>query len=207
MQVALDKEFPLETPPAGAWSLLRDVPSVAACMPGAEVTEQVDDTHYKGKVRSKIGPATMSFAGTVEVLGLDETRQELKLLAKGQDTKGSSSAQMDLTAWIVDGESGGSALKGEAKVTVNGKVASLGGRMMTQVADQILNQFGKNFAAAAAAASSAEAVTPGAAATGTSEASPAPQPANEINGIAFAWSVLVGFVKSLFQKKPASHHG
>jgi hypothetical protein len=32
-------------------------------------------------------------------------------------------------------------------------------------------------------------------------------PANELNGLAFAWSVLVGFVKSLFQKKPASHHG
>jgi carbon monoxide dehydrogenase subunit G len=206
MQVDLEKDFPLETPSAGAWSLLRDVPSVAACMPGAEVTEQVDDTHYKGKVRSKIGPATMSFAGTVEVLGIDEEKQELKLLAKGQDTKGSSSAQMDLTAWIVDGESGGSALKGEAKVSVNGKVASLGGRMMTQVADQILNQFGKNFATAAAArVESTSAETPDQTEP-TASAAAAQAPANELNCLSFAWSVLVGFVKSLFQKKPASHH-
>jgi len=211
MQVDLEKQFPLETSPADAWTLLRDVPAVAACMPGAEMTEQVDDTHYKGKVKSKIGPATMTFAGNVEVLGIDEAKRELRLLAKGQDTKGSSSAQMDLTAWITDADDGRGALQGQAKVTVNGKVASLGGRMMTQVADQVLNQFGKNFAtnAKALAASSDEQATSAAAAAGPQSAAPQanPAPANELNGIAFAWSVLVGFVKSLFQKKPASHHG
>jgi carbon monoxide dehydrogenase subunit G len=211
MQVDLEKQFPLETSPADAWTLLRDVPAVAACMPGAEMTEQVDDTHYKGKVKSKIGPATMTFAGNVEVLGIDEAKRELRLLAKGQDTKGSSSAQMDLTAWITDADDGRGALQGQAKVTVNGKVASLGGRMMTQVADQVLNQFGKNFAtnAKALAASSGEQATSAAAAAGSQSAAAQanPAPANELNGIAFAWSVLVGFVKSLFQKKPASHHG
>jgi carbon monoxide dehydrogenase subunit G len=209
MQVDLEKQFPLDADPAAAWSLLRDVPAVSACMPGAQVTEQVDDSHYKGTVKSKVGPATLTFGGTVEVQGLDEAKQELKLLAKGQDTKGTSSAQMDLTAWITAGDAGGSVLNGQAKVTVNGKVASLGGRMMTQVADQILNQFGKNFANAAAARTEAQA--PAAEPEeGEAAATPAAQPAapaNELNGLAFAWSVLVGFVKSLFQKKPASHHG
>jgi carbon monoxide dehydrogenase subunit G len=209
MQVDLEKQFPVQTSPADAWTLLRDVPAVAACMPGAEVTEQVDDTHYKGKVKSKIGPATMSFAGTIEVLGIDEAKRELKLLAKGQDTKGTSSAQMDLTAWITDADAGAgagaSALQGQAKVTVNGKVASLGGRMMTQVADQILNQFGKNFATSASALAAASAA-PAEGGAGQPPAA-APAAAHELNGIAFAWSVLVGFIKSLFQKKPASHHG
>ena len=209
MQVDLEKQFPVQTSPADAWTLLRDVPAVAACMPGAEVTEQVDDTHYKGKVKSKIGPATMSFAGTIEVLGIDEAKRELKLLAKGQDTKGSSSAQMDLTAWIIEADGGDSALQGQAKVTVNGKVASLGGRMMTQVADQILNQFGKNFATSAAALAAASASPAEAEAAAGAGQPPAatPAPANELNGIAFAWSVLLGYIKSLFQKKPASHHG
>jgi carbon monoxide dehydrogenase subunit G len=208
MQVDLEKQFPLDTDPAAAWSLLRDVPAVSACMPGAQVTEQVDDSHYKGTVKSKVGPATLSFAGTVEVLGLDEAKRQLELLAKGQDTKGTSSAQMDLTAWISDGEAGGSTLNGQAKVTVNGKVASLGGRMMTQVADQILNQFGKNFAnAAVARAEAAEPAAGEAAAAPAAAPAAATAPANELNGLAFAWSVLVGFVKSLFQKKPASHHG
>ena len=217
MQVDLEKQFPVDTSPVDAWTLLRDVPAVAACMPGAEVTEQVDDTNYRGKVKSKVGPATMSFAGTVEVLGVDEAKREIQLLATGQDTKGTSSAKMDLTAWITDGEDASAcALQGQAKVTVNGKVASLGGRMMTQVADQILNQFGKNFSTNAAALAAATAApAPAADATDAAEqpapaAAPVPAKpaaANELNGIAFAWSVLVGYVKSLFQKKPASHQG
>ena len=197
MQVKLDKSFPIDAPGANSWQILSDIETVASCMPGAEVTEQVDDDHYKGRVKAKIGPASMTFDGTIEVLGVDSEKRELRLTSKGQDTKGTSSAQMDLTAWVLDAESGGSELKGEATVTVNGKLASLGGRMMTQVADQILNQFGKSFVAKAAALA-------GAPETGGAEASAAVEEPEAINGLAFAWSVIVGFLKSLFGKKPAN---
>jgi len=75
-------------------------------------------------------------------------------------------------------------------VTVNGKAASLGGRLMTQVADQILNQFGKNFS------NNVLALGGGEAAEDVRERLVA-QP-RELNGLAFAWSVIVGFFKSLF---------
>ncbi len=196
MQVTIDKTFPIEAPSAGSWQILSDIRTVASCMPGAEVTEQVDDSHYKGRVKAKIGPATMTFEGTIEVLGIDSETRELRLTSKGQDTKGTSSAQMDLTARVLDGEAGGSELKGEAVVTVNGKIASLGGRMMTQVSDQILNQFGKSFAAKAAAL---------AADPGRVEApKTVVEEPQAINGLAFAWSVIVGFVKSLFGKKQSN---
>lgn len=90
-------------------------------MPGAEITEQVDDEHFKGKVKAKVGPATMAFDGANEVLGIDADKQELRLTSKGQDSKGSSSAQMDLTAWVLESDAGGSELQGDATVTVNGK--------------------------------------------------------------------------------------
>jgi carbon monoxide dehydrogenase subunit G len=207
MQVNIEKTFSIDAPTGSSWQVLSDIRQVAACMPGAEITEEVDHSHYKGKVKAKIGPATMAFGGTVEILGIDPEKRELRLTSKGQDTKGTSSAQMDLTAWVLDGESGGSALKGEATVTVNGKVASLGGRMLTQVADQILNQFGKNFVAKAAAVpTEAGAAEAGAAAGGQAADATAGQTedAQAINGLAFAWSVIVGFVKSLFGKKHAN---
>jgi hypothetical protein len=102
---------------------------------------------------------------------------------------------MDLTAWIVAGGDGASELKGEATVVVKGKLASLGGRLMDQVADQILNQFGANVAAAAVAAGSGETAA---------EAAGEAAGARPINGLAFAWSVIVGFLKSLFGKKQAN---
>jgi carbon monoxide dehydrogenase subunit G len=199
MQVKLEKTFVVEAPGTSSWQILSDIDTVASCMPGAEITEQLDDTHYNGKVKAKVGPASMAFAGAIEVLGVDPEKRELRLTSKGQDSKGTSSAQMDLTAWVLDSDAGGSELKGEAEVTVNGKLASLGGRMMTQVADQILNQFGKNFAAKAAALGQGEgeAGPEASADAATAEA----EEAQPINGLAFAWSVLVGFIKSLFGKK------
>ena len=198
MQVNLEKTFTIDAPVTNSWQVLSDIETVASCMPGAEITEKLDDNHYKGKVKAKVGPATMAFSGTVDLLGIDADKHELQLTSKGQDAKGSSSAQMDLTAWILDGDADGSQLKGEATVTVNGKLASLGGRMLTQVADQILNQFGNNFASKATALGAG--ASPASDDT-TSQVADEPQ---AINGLAFAWSVLVGFRKSLFSKKKAN---
>jgi len=207
MQVNIEKAFPVAAPGASSWQILSDVETVASCMPGAEITEQLDDCRYKGRVKAKVGPASMIFNGEIEVLGVDPETRELRLTSKGQDTKGTSSAQMDLTARVLDGDSGASELKGDALVTVNGKLASLGGRMMTQVADQILNQFGKSFAAKAAALAEesgrADSATNSDADSGVQAEAPkvTPEEPQAINGLAFGWSVFVGFIKSLFGKK------
>ncbi|MEK8050286.1 SRPBCC family protein [Ideonella sp. DXS22W] len=151
MEVSLDKRYPVAASPAQAWTVLRDVRAVAGCMPGAAITEQLDDTHYKGNVKVKVGPATAAFAGDIEVLSLDEATQRLNLLGKGADRAGSTAA-MDLVATVEPGETPGtSVLVGQAKVTVNGKFAQFGGRMMVQVSDMILQQFADNFSATAAA--------------------------------------------------------
>lgn len=190
MQVDLDKEFELPGPAGQAWVFLQDIPGVAGCMPGAEITEKLDDSNYKGKVKMKIGPATMAFNGDIVINNVDPQKRELNLLGKGQDTKGTSSASMDLTAWIVEVDGGKSALKGNASVKVTGKAASLGGRMMMQVADQILNQFGANFVDNVAAMGEGEAAE-------EAREHIAEQPA-EINGLRFAWSVFLGWLRSLF---------
>jgi len=190
MQVKLDKTFPIAAAWGGAWKFLQDIPGVAGCMPGAEITETIDDSHYKGAIKAKVGPAHMAFNGDIEIEGIDADKRELHLIGHGQDTKGTSSATMDLTAWVVDTGEGKCELKGEAQVKVTGKAASLGGRMMTQVSDQILNQFGKNFANNVMALGEGEDAE-------EAREELAEQP-KELNGLAFAWSVFVGFLRSLF---------
>lgn len=195
MQVDLDKTFELPGSINQGWSFLQDIRGVASCMPGAEITEQVDDSNYKGSVKAKIGPATMAFAGNIEIRSIDASKRELQMVGKGQDSKGSSSATMDLTAWVVE-EEGKVVLKGKAAVTVTGKAASLGGRMMTQVADQILNQFGKNFCNNVAAMGEDQAAE-------EAREELAEQP-KELNGFAFAWSVFMSWLRSLFGGKASN---
>lgn len=150
MEVKLDKKYPVAATVEQAWAVLADVRATAACMPGAQITEQDDDTHYKGVVKSKVGPATMTFNGTIEVLGLDAATRTLRMLGAGADKAGSS-ASMDLTARVVPADGGGSTLEGEAVIKVNGKLAQFGNRLLVPVADAMLAQFAERFRAAAAA--------------------------------------------------------
>ncbi len=151
MEVKLDKRYPLDVDAQRAWKLLTDVPATAGCMPGAAITEKVDDTHYKGAVKVKVGPAAAAFSGEIEVLALDVATQTLQLLGKGAD-RGGSSASMGLTATIEAGDTPStSVLVGHAEVIVNGKFAQFGGRLMVQVSDMLLAQFVENFKVAAAA--------------------------------------------------------
>ncbi len=198
MQVKLEKTVPVEAPADVAWQFLQDIRAVAACMPGAEITEQVDESHYKGRVKVKLGPATAAFHGDIEVKGIDAAKRELHILGKGADVKGTSSASMDLMASVRETDAGVSELVGISQVSVTGKMASFGGRMMNQVSDQIMKQFAANFANQVVATGEGEAAE-------TAAAKVSEQP-KELNALALAWATLVGFFKSLFggsSSKPA----
>jgi len=197
MEVTLEKRYPVAASGTAAWLVLRDVPIVGSCMPGAEITEQVDETHYKGKVAVKVGPAKAAFAGDIEVLELDEPARRVRLMGKGAD-KGGSNATMDLIAHIEEVEGGGCELVGTAEIIVNGKFAQFGGRMMGSVADVLLAQFAQNFATHAVAASD-DGATP---ATATSDAAPgvAAAPPRELNALALMWSVIKQWFSNRFGK-------
>lgn len=194
MQVALEKTVSLQSTPEVAWQLLQDVPRVAGCMPGARITEQLDDTHYRGEVRVKIGPASATFKGEVEVIQVDPAQHVLQLVGKGKDTRGTSTATMDLTARLNSGADGRTELAGISTVSVTGKLASFGGRMLNQVADQLLDQFATNFSARLAAAG--DSATPATAHQATTG-----QP-GELNALALLWRALLGYLKGLFRHNP-----
>jgi carbon monoxide dehydrogenase subunit G len=210
MEVKLDKRYPLEVDPVRAWQVLRDVKTVAGCMPGATLTEQVDATHYKGNVKVKVGPATAAFAGDIEVRALDEAGMRLELFGKGAD-RGGSSASMGLAARIEPGDSAASSvLAGQASVVVSGKFAQFGSRLMGQVSDMLLAQFVDNFRAAATASQpAATASTDAAPAAGSApapaaaEAASAPASAapGEINALSMLWRLVKGWLAGLFGRR------
>ena len=92
MEVVLDKQYPVEAGLDASWAVLSNMHELATCMPGAQITEDIDATHYKGSVRVKVGPAVAAFAGTIEVLTLDPATRTLKMMGKGADKSGSSAS-------------------------------------------------------------------------------------------------------------------
>ncbi len=194
MKVTIDKTFPIPAAPQATWAVLSDIEAVASCMPGAKITERVDDTHYNGTVAVKVGPASLSFKGEIEVVSIDPAARTLHLVAKGKDSTGASAASMDLIASVVEGEGSASALKGVCESSVSGKAAAFGGRLMNSVADQILDQFAANFTAKVVAA------TPAATSSAPIPASSAAAP-QELNGLALAWGAFKTWLRDLFGGK------
>ncbi len=128
MEVKLEKRYPVAATVQQAWALLSDIHATAACMPGAVITEQLDATHFKGTVKSKVGPAVMQFGGEIEVLALGAATRRLQLLGKGA-VKSGSSATMNLSAQVEPGDTPhSSVLVGAATITVSGKLAQFGSR-------------------------------------------------------------------------------
>jgi uncharacterized protein len=222
MEVILNKQYPVAAGLDAAWTVLSNIPELATCMAGAQITETIDATHYKGSVRVKVGPAVAAFAGTLEVLSLDPLTRTLRMLGKGAD-KGGSSASMELTARLLDAGNGTSTLDGHAEVIVNGKFAQFGGRMMSSISDVILAQFAETFsqkaqgvqavraAQASAAAASASAVTTAPKTTAedtaptvaipAAAAPTAPVAATELNALALAWMLIRNFFAGLLGRK------
>ena len=79
MKVELEKIFPIPGSAEAAWDFLQNIEAVAACMPGAAITERLPGGGYKGTVTVRIGPATMSFRGEVEVRDIDPAARSLTL--------------------------------------------------------------------------------------------------------------------------------
>lgn len=215
MKIRIDKTYPIPAAPEAAWDLLRDLEAVAGCMPGAKITERLDEDRFKGTVAVKVGPASMTFRGEVAMKEVDAEARSLRLAAKGTDTTGSSAASMDLAARIEPAEAGACALVGGADVSMSGKASNFGARMMTGVADQVLQQFAANFArqlAQRAAPSPAREPSPSPSGArqgegvgegrGEGNATP-PPPANELNGLAVLWAAFKAWLRGLVTRKPA----
>jgi len=221
MQVVLEKEYPVAAPLEAAWQVLSDVQALATCMPGASITEKVDDTHFKGQVKVKVGPASANFGGDIELKGVDAAAYQIQMLGKGAD-KGGSSASMDLTASLVVVDASSCKLVGKAEVTVTGKFAQFGGRMMNSVSDMILGQFAQNFSNRAQMQAMQQSAKPMAgessAQSGGSSAAPngpaaeaatdidaanhaqgKAAPVQELNGIGLLWGLIKRFFAGLFR--------
>jgi carbon monoxide dehydrogenase subunit G len=206
MNVTLEKTFPMPASAQTAWLLLQDIEGVANCMPGARITERTDAQHYKGTIAVKFGPASMSFRGEVEVKALEAATHTLRLVGKGTDSTGSSGASMDLTARIEAVNDTSCNLVGNSEVTMSGKAAAFGGRMMNSVADQVLKQFAANFAAKVqvmqANPPGGPSASSGAGSSASAAPAAAPQP-QQLNALALAWAVFMDWLKSLFSAKKA----
>jgi len=145
MEVKIQKTFQVKEPVQAVWRLLSDPPRVVVCVPGAKITEVVDDRTYKGAISVKVGPTVTDYRGEVKIEELDNVAHKIAMVGKGQDTRGKGSATMKMTGELTSLPDGGTEVVTVSEVSVVGVLAQFGGRMIQEVSNKIFAEFTKSF--------------------------------------------------------------
>jgi uncharacterized protein len=184
--VQIENEFTVSAPAGALWAYLLDVEKIAPCMPGAELTETIDDRTWKGTVLAKFGPVSMSFGGTVSMEERDDAAHRVVLTAKGMEQKGKGAANASVTSWLEPGaDPGSTTVKMQADITLTGAAAQMSRGLLPEVSKKLTQQFADCLEAGMAA----EATSPTAVAV----------PVGGVGlGLAALWATIAGFFRRLF---------
>ncbi len=146
MNTTIEKEFEVEEPIDKVWASVADPMEIVTCVPGASITEKIDDQNYKGEVETKFGPIKVKYDGEIKIEELDEANHKMVLKGKGLDSKGKGSADMVMTGTLTE-EDGKTKVVFNMNIVIVGMLAQFGSRLINDVSDQLLNQFVNNFKA------------------------------------------------------------
>ena len=147
MALRIEKTFQVDQPIEKVWSFLSDPTKVASCVPGAQITEKIDDKTYKGSISVKVGPSVTDYKGEVHIRRLDAQNYEIEIQGKGQDVRGRGSASMTMTGKLATLDGRATQVTSTSEVNVVGILAQMGSRVISEVSNIMFQEFMKNFQA------------------------------------------------------------
>ena len=140
----INNEFEVAEPVEKVWQFFENIPQVAACLPGAELTEDLGDDTYKGKVAVRMGPVRLHFAGTADITERDEAAKRVVVHVSGADEKGRGRASMVVTATLDRTGRGTTKVGVVQDLQLSGAAAQYGRSMITHVTTVLMRDFAAN---------------------------------------------------------------
>jgi carbon monoxide dehydrogenase subunit G len=194
MPIKIEKTFQVKEPLEKVWKVLSDPRKVASCVPGAQITEEVDSRTYKGTIKVQVGPSVTDYKGEVRIERLDEQSHQIEIVGKGQDVRGKGSASMKMTGQLRALPDGATEVTSVSEVNVVGILAQFGGRMINEVSNEIFKEFTKSFQSRLQQENVPETRQPAA------ESTVEPRPINAIPLVTSAfWKSVTRFVRQIFR--------
>jgi uncharacterized protein len=139
----IKNDFEVAEPVEKVWEFFGNIPQVATCLPGAELTEDLGGEKYKGTVAIRMGPVRLQFAGTADITERDETARRVVVHAAGADEKGRGQASMTVTATLA--KSGrGTRVDVAQDLQLSGAAAQYGRGMISDVSSVLMHDFAVN---------------------------------------------------------------
>ncbi len=136
----IKNDFEVAEPVEKVWQFFDNIPQVAACLPGAELTEDLGGEKYKGRVAIRMGPVRLQFAGTAEITERDEAARRVVVHAAGAEEKGRGQASMVVTATLTRA-SRGTKVGVTQDLQLSGAAAQYGRGMISDVTSVLMRDF------------------------------------------------------------------
>jgi uncharacterized protein len=170
----LEHSFTVPVPADQAWDVLLDVERVAPCMPGATI-DSVEGDEIKGRIKVKLGPVSMTYAGTARFTERDRDAGVVTLEASGKETRGAGTAAATIRSELHD-QGGQTEVTVHTSLNVTGRPAQFGRGMMADVSAKLIGVFASNLAGMLATGngSAPEPAVPEPAVQATAHAAPVP---------------------------------
>lgn len=132
----VEGEFTLQAPIQEVWDLLFDVETLAACIPGAEKIEAIDDRTYEAVVKQKVGPISVRLKFTTTLTEIDPPRY-VKAVGRGQDIGKAGTFTMEGILNLTERSEESVDLSYSANVSLVGRLATFGERIMRAKVKQV----------------------------------------------------------------------
>lgn len=120
----ITQEFTVDRPVDAVWAFFGNVPEVARCLPGAELTDDLGDDTYAGRLEAKLGPMAVAFDGKATVTR-DEAAKSGHIDGSGADRRGGSRGRVKVDYALAEAEDG-TTVTVDADVTLSGPAAQFG---------------------------------------------------------------------------------
>jgi uncharacterized protein len=140
----ITNEFEVAEPVDQVWQFFQNIPQVAACLPGAQLTEDLGDDKYQGTVAVRMGPVRLQFAGIADITERDEAAKRLIVNASGADEKGRGQASMVVTATLARTNRGTTKVGVVQDLQLSGAAAQYGRGMISDVSAILMRDFATN---------------------------------------------------------------
>lgn len=170
MALRFEQSFSVKAPAHAVWEYLTDPYRAAAALPGAAVTEKIDEKTFAGTITVKVGPVKTQYKGQARFEEMDHEARTARIVGSGRDIKGRGGADMVMRSSVKDNGDGSTAVEVITDVTVTGILAQFGRGMIQDVSDQLFKKFTEK---ARQELEQAAGAAPEPAAASTSDAAPA----------------------------------
>jgi len=199
MAIELQQTFQVQAPVETVMGFLLNPENVVACMPGASLTQVVDDKSFVGAVKIKVGAVTAQYQGTITYAEVDRAAGLVRMLAEGKE-RGGGTVRGTIVSQLTSVDGGAAtSVQTTSSIDLTGKIAQVGRGMIEGVSGQIIKMYVNNVRAmlepAAAAAASADS-----AAGGTAQSAAPPARQESINIVAVVLKTLGERLGNFFKR-------